>query len=69
MCSRDHLNKEVNLIKGYAARNGFPKRIANYVFKQTLQTYDSNTTRYEKAKKTVNLNFLVETAERLLLKS
>ena len=40
--------------------------IANQVFKQTLQTYDSNTTGYEKTKKTVNSNFLGETAERWL---
>ena len=29
ICSRKHLNKKINLIKDYAAWNGFPTRIAN----------------------------------------
>ena len=33
------------LIKDYAVWNGFPKRIANSIIKQALQTNDSNTTR------------------------
>ena len=51
MCSRNHLNKEINLIKDDVAWNNFPKLIANLIIKRVLQTNDSNTIRSKKANK------------------
>ena len=73
ICSRNHLNQEINLIKDYAAWNGFPKRIANSIIKRALQTNDSNTTRSKKdntdsIKIFFNLNYSGETAERMIKK-
>ena len=48
ICSRNHLNQEINIIKDYAAWNSFPKRIANLIIKWALQTNDSKTTRSKK---------------------
>ena len=71
ICSRNHLNQEINLIKDYAAWNGFAKRIANSIIKWALQTNDSITNRSKKAnadsiKIFFNLNYSGETAERMV---
>ena len=71
ICSRYHLNQEINLIKDYAAWNGFPKRIANSIIKRALQANNSNTTRSKKAnadseKIFFNLNYSGEIAERMV---
>ena len=58
ICSINH--QEINQIKDYAARNGFPKWIANSIIKQALQSDDSNTDR------SINLNYSRETAERMV---
>ena len=73
ICSRNHLNQEINLIKDYAAWNGFPKRIANSIIKRALQTNDSNTTRSKKdntdsIKIFFNLNYSGETAGSVIKK-
>ena len=69
--SRYHLNQEINLIKDYAAWNGFPKRISNSIIKRALQVNNSNTTMSKKAntdsvKIFFNLNYSGETAERMV---
>ena len=71
ICSRYHLNQEINLIRDYAAWNGFLKRIAESVIKRALQANSSNTTRSKKAnadfvKIFFNLNYSGETAERMV---
>lgn len=68
---RNHLNKEINLIKVYTARNGFPKRRANSIIKRVFQNKDSNTNRSETAiedsiKIFFHLNYSSETAERMV---
>ena len=73
ICPRNHLNQEINLIKDYAAWNGFLKRVANSVIKRSLQTNNSNTTRSKKdnadsTKTFLNLNYSGETAERMVKK-
>ena len=70
VCSRNYVNQEINLIKDYTAWKGFPKRIANSIIKQALQSDYSNTTRSKKAyadsiKIFFNLNYSGETAERM----
>ena len=62
ICSRYHLNQEINLIKDDAAWTGFPEQIANSVITRALQANSSNTTRSKK----VNLNYSDETAERMV---
>ena len=62
ICSRYHLNQEINLIKDDAAWTGFPEQIANSVITRALQANNSNTTRSKK----VNLNYSDETAERMV---
>ena len=49
ICSRNELNQEINLVKDYAALNGFPERIVNSIIKQALKSNDSNTTGSNKA--------------------
>ena len=71
ICSRYHLNQEINLIKDDTAWNGFPKRIANSIFKRALQANNSNTTRSKKAnadsvKIFFNLNHSGKTFERMV---
>ena len=71
ICSKYHLNQEINLIKDYAAWNGFPKRTANSIIKRALQANNSKTTRSKKAnadsvKIFFNLNYSGETAERMV---
>ena len=73
ICSRNHLNQEINLIKDYAARNGFCKWIAKSIIKQALQTNDGNTIRSKKddtdsRKIFFNLNYSGKTAERMVKK-
>ena len=72
ICSRYHLNQEINLIKDYAAWYGFHKRIANSIIKRALQANNSNTTRSEANADSVkiffNLNYSGETAE-IMVKS
>ena len=71
ICSRYHLDQEINLIKDYAAWNGFPKRIAKSIIKRALQANNSNTARSKKAnadsiKIFFNLNYSGETVERMI---
>ena len=71
ICSRNHLNQEINLIKDYAVLNGFPKRRANSIIKRALQANQSNTTRSKKPnadsiKIFFTFNYSGETAERMV---
>ena len=71
ICSRNNLNKDIDLIKDYAAWNGFPKRIANSIIKRALQTNDSSTIISEKTNEDsmkifFNLNYSGETAVKIV---
>ena len=42
ICSANYFNNEIQLIKRYAARNGYPQNIVNYIIKHTLRNNDNN---------------------------
>ena len=65
ICTRNHLNQEINLIKHYAAWNGFPKRIANSI----INTNKSKKANADSVKIFFNLNYSGETAERMVKSS
>ena len=47
ICSESYLDQEIQLIKNYAAWNGYPKHIVNSIVKRALRDKESNNTKEE----------------------
>ena len=43
-CTANYFNNKIQLIKRYAALNGYPQNVANGIIKHTLRNKDNNNT-------------------------
>ena len=70
ICSENYLDKEIQLIKNYAAWNGYPKHIVNSIVKRALRDKESNNIKEESARDTVkifiDLKFSSNTGDRIV---
>ena len=70
ICSENYLDKEIQLIKNYAAWNGYPKHIVNSIVKRALHDKESNDIKGESATNTVkifiDLKFSGHTGDRIV---
>ena len=70
ICSKNYLNKEIQLIKHYAAWNCYPKHIVNSIVKRALRDKESNNITEESTTDTVkifiDLKFSRNTADKII---
>ena len=70
ICSENYLDQEIQLIKNYAAWNGYPKHIVNSIVKRALRDKESNNTKEETTTDTVkifiDLKFSGNTGDRIV---
>ena len=70
ICSENYLDQEIQLIKNYAAWNGYPKHIVNSIVKRALRDKESNNIKEETTTDTVNffmdLKFSGNTGKRIV---
>ena len=70
ICSENYLDKEIQLIKSYAAWNGYPKHIVNSILKRALRDKESNNIKEESTRDTVkifiDLKFSGNTGDRIV---
>ena len=69
-CSANYLNNKIQLIKRYAAWNGYPWNVVNGIIKHILRNNDDNNTYNYNDKDTVRIYIKIrysgETADRLI---
>ena len=51
--SENYLDKEIQLIKNYAALNGYPKHIVNSIVKRALRDKESNNIKEESTRRKI----------------
>ena len=70
ICSKNYLNKQIQLSKNYEAWNGYPKRIANSIVKRAWRDKESNNiteqTATDTAKIFIDLKFSGNKADRIV---
>ena len=70
ICSENYLDQEIQLIKNYAAWNGYPKHIVNSIVKRALRDKESNNIKEETTTDTVkifiDLKFSGNTGDRIV---
>ena len=73
ICSANYFNNEVQLIKRYAAWNGYPRNVVNGIVKHTLRNNDNNNTFNDNdidvaVRIYINIKYSGETADTLIKK-
>ena len=69
ICSENYLDQEIQLIKNYAAWNGYPKHIVNSIVKRALRDKESNNIKEETTdtvKIFIDLKFSGNTGDRIV---
>ena len=67
ICSANYFNNEVQLIKRYAAWNGYPRNVVNDVIKHALHNNDNNNTFNDGAVRIyIKIKYSGETADWLI---
>ena len=73
ICSANYFNNEIQLIKRYAAWNGYPQNVVNYIIKHTLYNNDNNNMFNDNeiddaVRIYIKIKYSGETADRLIKK-
>ena len=71
ICTANYFNNKIQLIKRYAASNGYPQNVANGIIKHTLRSKDNNNTFNDNdtdvaVRIYINIKYSGETADTLI---